>query len=73
MNRILTEKQEKCLEHIKFHITAFGCFPTYTWLGRKMGVVSTASIRSHLEALEIKGFLKNRGKGVRLNDLVNQK
>ncbi len=54
----LTEKQRAILEYIREQITTRGHSPTVREIGRHFGITSTNGVRTHLNALIRKGYLK---------------
>jgi repressor LexA len=58
MKKPLTEKQRAILEFIQEQIASRGCPPTYREIGKRFGIRSTNGVRTHLEALVKKGYLK---------------
>lgn len=58
MKEILTEKQKAVLEFIQRQITDRGHSPTIREIGEKFSIQSTNGVRTHLNALIKKGYLK---------------
>lgn len=54
----LTKRQREILEFIEEKITRYGKSPTIREIGRRFGISSTNGVRSHLEALMKKGYIK---------------
>lgn len=54
----LTKRQEEILDYIKQYIVAHGYPPTVREIGASLGVSSPATIHTHLNNLENKGFIK---------------
>lgn len=54
----LTDKQKKVLEFIQRQITDRGHSPTIREIGEKFGIQSTNGVRTHINALIKKGYLK---------------
>jgi len=61
MREPLTERQRIILEYIDQRISAHGQPPTLREIGGKFGITSTNGVRTHLEALVKKGYLKKEG------------
>lgn len=55
---LLTERQFEVLCHIKEYMEDNGYPPTVRELGERIGVASSATVHSHLQALHKKGFLE---------------
>jgi repressor LexA len=60
MKTRLTERQRKIFEFIESRILTSGSSPTIREIGSKFGISSTNGVRSHLNALIAKGFLKKQ-------------
>jgi len=58
LKEILTEKQKAVLEFIQRQITDRGHSPTIREIGEKFSIQSTNGVRTHLNALIKKGYLK---------------
>ncbi len=56
----LTRRQREILEFIEEMITRFGKSPTIREIGERFGISSTNGVRSHLEALMKKGYIKKQ-------------
>lgn len=54
----LTKRQEEILNYIKKYIVSHGYPPTVREIGSSLGVSSPATIHTHLNNLETKGFIK---------------
>lgn len=54
----LTTRQEEILNYIKKYIVSHGYPPTVREIGASLGVSSPATIHTHLNNLETKGFIK---------------
>lgn len=54
----LTKRQEEILSYIKKYIVSHGYPPTVREIGASLGVSSPATIHTHLNNLENKGFIK---------------
>jgi len=54
----LTKRQEEILTYIKKYIVSHGYPPTVREIGKDLGVSSPATIHTHLNNLESKGFIK---------------
>ena len=54
----LTKRQEEILTYIKKYIVSHGYPPTVREIGKDLGVSSPATIHTHLNNLETKGFIK---------------
>ena len=61
MKEPLTERQRKILDFIDSKISAHGQPPTLREIGAKFGITSTNGVRTHLDALVKKGYLKREG------------
>lgn len=57
---ILTQRQKDILEYIEKMITEFGKPPTIREIGVKFDISSTNGVRSHLEALMRKGYIRKQ-------------
>lgn len=58
MRPSLTEKQAKALGEIVQHVEDYGYPPTVRVLAQLLGVTSTSTAHSHLQALEHKGYIE---------------
>lgn len=58
--RVLTERQKQILEYIEAKIDQFGMPPTIREIGKKFRISSTNGVRSILEALETKGYIRRQ-------------
>lgn len=58
MKKTLTEKQRSVLEFIRNQIVSRGHPPTVREIGKRFGIRSTNGVRTHLNALIKKGYLK---------------
>lgn len=68
----LTKRQNEVLNCIKEYVVSHGYPPTVREIGEKLGLSSPATIQSHMNALESKGFIrKNGSKNRALELLVN--
>lgn len=56
----LTKRQKEILEYIEKMITEFGKSPTIREIGERFNISSTNGVRSHLEALMRKGYIRRR-------------
>lgn len=54
----LTNRQEDILQFIKKYLVKYGYPPTVREIGKSLGLSSPATIHSHLQNLEIKGYIK---------------
>lgn len=54
----LTNRQEDILQFIKKYLVKYGYPPTVREIGRSLGLSSPATIHSHLQNLESKGYIK---------------
>jgi repressor LexA len=61
MREPLTVRQRKILEYVEHRITEDRQPPTIREIGDKFGITSTNGVRTHLEALVKKGYLKKEG------------
>ncbi|MBI5267268.1 MAG: transcriptional repressor LexA [candidate division Zixibacteria bacterium] len=61
MREPLTDRQRKILEYIERRITEDRQPPTIREIGSQFGITSTNGVRSHLEVLIRKGYLKKEG------------
>jgi len=55
--RELTKRQQRVLDFIAQHVEEYGRPPTVREIGQRFHLRSTGSVRTHLEALEKKGFI----------------
>jgi repressor LexA len=58
MKKTLTEKQRAILEFIENQIASRGHSPTFREIGQRFGIRSTNGVRTHLNAIIKKGYLK---------------
>lgn len=58
MKKLLTNRQKQVLEFIEKHFQKFGNTPTIREIGKNFRISSTNGVRTHLEALIKKGYLK---------------
>ncbi len=58
MKKALTEKQRAILEFIQNQIASRGFPPTFREIGKRFGIRSTNGVRTHLNAIIKKGYLK---------------
>ncbi|MFH2035181.1 MAG: transcriptional repressor LexA [Candidatus Zixiibacteriota bacterium] len=56
----LTGRQKEILKYIETMITEFGKSPTIREIGEKFNISSTNGVRSHLEALIKKGYIRKQ-------------
>ena len=71
----LTDKQKKVLEFIQRQITDRGHSPTIREIGEKFGIQSTNGVRTHLNALIKKGYLKKEkfiSRGIELTQSLTE-
>ncbi len=61
MKEPLTDRQRKILDFIDGKISSHGQPPTLREIGAKLGITSTNGVRTHLDALVRKGYLKREG------------
>jgi repressor LexA len=61
MKEPLTDRQRKILAFIDSKISSHGQPPTLREIGAKFGITSTNGVRTHLDALVKKGYLKREG------------
>jgi repressor LexA len=61
MREPLTDRQRRILEFIDLRISVHGQPPTLREIGAKFDISSTNGVRTHLEALVRKGYLKREG------------
>ena len=54
----LTGRQQLVLQKIREHVERFGVPPSREELARSVGVTSATTVKTHLEALERKGWIK---------------
>lgn len=66
----LTERQSEILDYIKKYIVSNGYPPTVREIGTALGLSSPATIHSHLNNLESKGFIKKDGSKNRALELL---
>ena len=63
MRQPLTDRQAKLLKFIREHIHSKGHPPTFREIGRAFRFRSTGTVRDHVRAIEVKGYLrKSAGK-----------
>lgn len=60
VKEVLTRRQKEILEYIEKMITEAGKSPTIREIGKKFNISSTNGVRSHLEALMKKGYIKRQ-------------
>jgi repressor LexA len=75
MKQELTNRQKQVLDFIEKHIHKFGNSPTIREIGRNLSITSTNGVRTHLEALIKKGYLKKTeliSRGLTLAKKVSQ-
>ncbi len=58
MKKLLTSRQKQVLEYIERHFHKFGNTPTIREIGNNFRISSTNGVRTHLDALIKKGYLK---------------
>lgn len=58
MKQTLTSRQRQILEFIERHFQKFGHTPTIREIGKNFKISSTNGVRTHLEALVKKGYIK---------------
>jgi len=58
MKQALTNRQKQVLDFIERHFQKFGNTPTIREIGKNFKISSTNGVRTHLEALIKKGYLK---------------
>lgn len=56
----LTRRQRDCLQALKDFIQEHGRPPTWSELGKRMGVKQNRTVQKHLDALEEKGYIKRK-------------
>lgn len=61
MKEPLTDRQRKIFDFIDHKISSSGQPPTLREIGAKFGITSTNGVRTHLDALVKKGYLKREG------------
>lgn len=66
----LTKRQDEVLSYIKEYIVSHGYPPTVREIGKDLGVSSPATIHTHLNNLEKKGFIKKDGSKNRALELL---
>ena len=66
----LTKKQNEILLYIKEFIVSHGYPPTVREIGKAVGASSPATIHTHLNNLENKGFIKKNGSKNRAIELL---
>jgi repressor LexA len=72
MREPLTDRQRKILDYVDERISAHGQPPTLREIGARFGISSTNGVRTHLEALVKKGYLKKHGAFHRGLELARQ-
>ena len=72
LKKPLTPRQRTVLEFIEKFMLKYGNSPTIREIGTDLGISSTNGVRSHLEALIKKGYLKKTGLISRGLSLVTQ-
>lgn len=70
VKELLTRRQKEIFEYIEKMITEVGKSPTIREIGEKFGISSTNGVRSHLEALMKKGYIRREKLISRGIDLV---
>ncbi|MCP4625990.1 MAG: transcriptional repressor LexA [bacterium] len=70
VREILTRRQKEIFEYIEKMITEVGKSPTIREIGEKFNISSTNGVRSHLEALIKKGYIRRQKLISRGIDLV---
>lgn len=60
VRKILTGRQREILEYIEGMITERGKSPTIREIGEKFGISSTNGVRTHLQALMKKGYIRRQ-------------
>ncbi len=68
----LTRRQRAILEYIEDCISRLGKSPTIREIGEKFGITSTNGVRTHLEALMRKGYIRRQKLISRGIDLVRE-
>lgn len=58
MGKDLTERQRQTLEFIKEAVSERGYPPSVREIGQAMGLTSSSTVHSHMQALQRKGFIK---------------
>jgi len=58
--RALTDRQKQILDFIEEMINVSGLPPTIREIGRKFDISSTNGVRSILDALEVKGYIRRQ-------------
>jgi len=68
----LTERQKRIINLIVDHIDEKGFPPTFREIGRALRISSTNGVRSHLKAIERKGYLKlsSRSRAIEVADEI---
>jgi len=68
----LTERQKRIINLIVDHIDEKGFPPTFREIGRALRISSTNGVRSHLKAIEKKGYLKlsSRSRAIEVADEI---
>lgn len=56
----LTERQKEILEFLENRIKLYGIPPTIREVGKQFGIASTNGVRSILDALETKGYIRRK-------------
>ena len=67
----LTQKQQAILEYISEFVKEKGYAPSYQDIANSFKFASVASVRTHLELLEKKGFIKREGRARGIQILKN--
>ena len=57
MRPALTDRQRQMLEYIEHVVNTTGFPPSIRQIGEALGIRSTNGVRSHLKALEKKGYI----------------
>jgi len=58
----LTGRQQQLLDYIVDYITTKDCQPSYRQMAGAMGIKNVNGVVCHIDALELKGFLKRPDK-----------
>lgn len=66
----LTKRQKDVLNYIKEFMVSHGYPPTVREIGKDLGLSSSATIHSHVSALEEKGYIKRNGSNSRAIELL---
>lgn len=68
--KILTGRQDEILKYLKKYIATHGYPPTVREIGKDLGLSSPATIHTHLNNLEKKGFIKKENSKNRAIELL---